>query len=189
MAVRHYFIGANTGEGFVSCYDEFCPPESGVFLWVIKGGPGCGKSSFMKAIGRAAEQAGLDVDYVLCSGDPASVDGVFVPAWGVGYVDGTAPHVREVPYPAASGAYLDLGQFYRRDELAPKLPALMALSARYRAHYARAYEELQQAKALHDELEAVYNPHVDFDGVYRLAEQHIQKIKKSHCKAEENGVE
>ena len=59
MAVRHYFLGANTGGGFVSVYDEFCPPECGVFLWVLKGGPGCGKSSFMKAIGRAAEDACL----------------------------------------------------------------------------------------------------------------------------------
>ena len=100
MAVRHYFLGANTGGGFVSVYDEFCPPECGVFLWVLKGGPGCGKSSFMKA-----------------------------------------------------------------------------------------YDELRQAKALHDELESVYNPHVDFDGVYKLAEDHIQKIKKSHCKPAENGVE
>lgn len=143
----------------------------------------------MKAIGRAAEDAGLDVEYVLCSGDPDSVDGVYVPAWQIAYVDGTAPHVREVPFPAASGAYLDLGQFYRCEELVPKLPELMRLTERYRAHYARAYDELRQAKALHDELESVYNPHVDFDGVYKLAEDHIQKIKKSHCKPAENGVE
>ena len=39
MAVRRYFLGANTGKGFVSLYDEFCKPESGNFLYVIKGGP------------------------------------------------------------------------------------------------------------------------------------------------------
>ena len=27
MAVRHYFLGANTGGGFVSVYDEFCRRE------------------------------------------------------------------------------------------------------------------------------------------------------------------
>ena len=74
MAVTRYFLGGNTASGFVSFYGQFCRgPED--FLWVIKGGPGCGKSSFMKAIGKAAEQAGLDVEYVLCSGDPDSVDG------------------------------------------------------------------------------------------------------------------
>ena len=91
MAVRRYFLGANTGKGFVSLYDEFCKPESGNFLYVIKGGPGCGKSSFMKKIGKAAEDAGLDVEYVICSGDPDSLDGVLIPAWHVGYADGTQP--------------------------------------------------------------------------------------------------
>ena len=69
MAVTRYFLGGNTASGFVSFYGQFCRgPEE--FLWVIKGGPGCGKSSFMKTIGKAAEDAGLDTEYVLCSGDP-----------------------------------------------------------------------------------------------------------------------
>ena len=72
MAVRRYFLGANTAKGFFSVYEDFCKPDSGNFLYVIKGGPGCGKSSFMKKIGKAAEDAGLDVEYVLCSADPDS---------------------------------------------------------------------------------------------------------------------
>lgn len=83
MAVTQYFLGGNTVRGFVSFYSGFCRgPED--FLWVIKGGPGCGKSSFMKTIGRAAEEKGLDVEYVLCSGDPESVDGVYFPALHTG---------------------------------------------------------------------------------------------------------
>lgn len=113
MAVTRYFLGGNTASGFVSFYGQFCRgPED--FLWVIKGGPGCGKSSFMKTIGRAAENAGLDVEYVLCSGDPDSVDGVYLPALHTGYADGTAPHVLEAVTPGAAGLYLDLGQFYDR---------------------------------------------------------------------------
>ena len=33
-----------------------------------------------------------------------------------------------------------------------------------------------QAKALHDELEAVYNPHVDFARVYALAHAHALQL-------------
>ena len=112
MAIKHYFLGANGPKGFVSLYREFCSPDSGNFLWVIKGGPGCGKSTFMKKIGKAAEESGLDVEYVLCSSDPDSLDGVLIPQWHVGYADGTAPHVLDVSFPAAAGAYLDLGPFY-----------------------------------------------------------------------------
>ena len=37
---------------------------------------------------------------------------------------------------------------------------------------------LAQAKALHDELEAVYNPHVDFARVYALANAHALRLFK-----------
>ena len=63
------FLGGNSCRGFVSLYDGF-PPEEGAFLHIIKGGPGTGKSSFMRAVGAAAEERGLDVHDVLCSGDP-----------------------------------------------------------------------------------------------------------------------
>ena len=39
-----------------------------------------------------------------------------------------------------------------------------------------AVAELGEAKALHDEIEAIYNPHVDFEGLYALSEQHIRHM-------------
>ena len=41
----------------------------------------------------AAEKKGLEVEYILCSGDPDSLDGVYIPALRLGYADGTAPHL------------------------------------------------------------------------------------------------
>ena len=46
--VSRYFLGANSASGFFSLYDRF--PEPGEFLTVIKGGPGCGKSTFMSML-------------------------------------------------------------------------------------------------------------------------------------------
>ena len=40
----------------------------------------------------AAERAGHDVEYILCSGDPDSLDAVVFPALNTAIVDGTAPH-------------------------------------------------------------------------------------------------
>lgn len=146
-----YFLGSNSVRGFASLYQNFCRPETGEFLWVIKGGPGCGKSSFMKKIGAAAEKDGLNVQYVWCSGDPDSLDAVYVPARKIGYVDGTAPHVMEVPYPGAGGLYLDLGRFYDRKALQPRLKEIMELHARNQAIYTEAYDLLDQA--------SVWKPH------------------------------
>ncbi len=134
-----YFLGSNSRYGFHSLYHEFCPAEEGCFLNVIKGGPGCGKSSFMKRIGAAAEERGFAVEYVLCSGDPDSIDGVYLPALGLGYVDGTAPHSMDAIYPGSSAMYLDLGRFYDMAALKPHNKDIMDINRRYKSLYSAAY--------------------------------------------------
>ncbi len=142
MQKTTFFLGANTPNGFHSLYDGFVHPEDGDFLWVLKGTPGSGKSSFMKHIGATAENAGLDVEYIYCSGDPDSLDGVYIPQKHIAYVDGTSPHVIEPPLPGAGGAYLDLTQYIDHAALSAQRDALAALTRRYKAKYSDAYSLL-----------------------------------------------
>ena len=86
-----YFLGANAPTGFYSLYDGLLPPEKARAIYILKGGPGCGKSTLMRKIGAWAEESGLKTEYILCSGDPDSLDAVILPALGVAIVDGTAP--------------------------------------------------------------------------------------------------
>ena len=88
----HFFLGANSGEGFQSLYSDLVDLEKTRDLLVLKGGPGVGKSTFMKQVGRAAEEAGQQVEYIWCSGDPDSLDAVLLPECAAAVVDGTSPH-------------------------------------------------------------------------------------------------
>lgn len=137
-----YFLGANSGYGFYSLYDGFVDLRGGDFLWIIKGGPGCGKSSFMKRIGKAAEQAGQSVEYIFCSGDPDSLDGLWLPEKRTGYVDGTAPHALEATFPGSASLYLDLGAFYDAGALEKEHEQICGINSAYKALYSRAYELL-----------------------------------------------
>jgi hypothetical protein len=143
-----FFLGANSKDGFYYLYDDFVSPEGGDFLWVIKGGPGSGKSSFMKKVATAAENNGLEVEYIHCSADPDSLDGIYIPEKKVAYVDGTAPHVQEPKYPGIRDQYLDLGAFYRTEEMAHLLPEIIELKKKYRSLYDRAYASLAAAAAV-----------------------------------------
>ena len=49
-----YFMAANSGKGFFSLFDEIYYPREGWKLFIIKGGPGTGKSSVMKQIAQTA---------------------------------------------------------------------------------------------------------------------------------------
>ena len=88
-----YFLGANSPSGFYSLYSELLPPETARAIYILKGGPGCGKSTLMRKIGARMEQEGLETEYILCSGDPDSLDALILPQLRTAIVDGTAPHV------------------------------------------------------------------------------------------------
>ena len=67
-------------------------PEQAETIYILKGGPGCGKSSLMRRVAQAMEEKGASVEYIACSGDPDSLDAVVFPALNTAIVDGTAPH-------------------------------------------------------------------------------------------------
>ena len=91
--ITNFFAGANSGDGFQNLFPEVVDLEDTCDLMVLKGGPGVGKNTFMREIGRTMEAAGTPVEYLWCSGDPDSLDGVVLPEIRCAVVDGTAPHV------------------------------------------------------------------------------------------------
>ena len=142
-----YFLGANSADGFYSLYDGFCKSESD-YLSVIKGGPGTGKSGFMRKIGEAAEQRGYDVEYVLCSGDPASLDGVYIPKLHRGWMDGTSPHAAEPDFFGADGDYIDLSRFCKTPLAPPDAEKAKELYSLYKTQYSKAYAFLRAVSAV-----------------------------------------
>ena len=141
-----FFLGANTGEGFTSFFDEFTGGETADRVWYLKGGPGNGKSTFLRRVARAAEEAGHTVEYAMCSGDPDSLDGIGIRELRAVYVDATSPHVQEPALPGAVGRYLDLSAFYRRD-VRLDAGAIRTLFSQYRERYRRASSLLRAAAA------------------------------------------
>lgn len=142
MSVR-FFLGANSGDGFYSLYDNFaCSP--GDRLYLIKGGPGCGKSTFMKKLASRAENLGYDAQYILCSGDPDSLDGVYIPALRLGFADATAPHVLEPRIFAGDSCYVNLGQFCSWQNGSKTAE----YNTKYKQMYETAYAFLSAAKSV-----------------------------------------
>jgi hypothetical protein len=90
--ITNFFAGANSGEGFRNLFSEMVDIENTYDFMVLKGGPGVGKNTFMREIGRTMEAAGTPVEYLWCSGDPDSLDGVVLPELRCAVADGTSPH-------------------------------------------------------------------------------------------------
>lgn len=110
-----FFLGTNGPNGFFSYFDNLIDYSTAKDVTIIKGGPGCGKSTYMKIIDDALKCG--DAEYIYCSSDPKSLDGIVYPKAGVAMVDGTAPHVYEPVLPGAVDAYANLGLYSKRGEL------------------------------------------------------------------------
>lgn len=147
-----YFLGANAPTGFYSLYDSFIDVENGGTLYIIKGGPGCGKSSFMKKIGESLQNDGRFVEFIHCSADPDSLDGIYIPDLDTAYVDGTSPHVIEPKYPAAAEQYINLGQFYDCAAIRECRDEIIKINHEYTSLYKRAYRLLSAADSVNSEI-------------------------------------
>ena len=141
----HYFLGSNSPAGFASLYDQLLNGPSPGMLYVIKGCPGGGKSGFMKKIGQAVSAAGCSTEYIHCSGDPDSLDGVYFPELSVAYVDGTAPHVIEPNFACVTAQYINLGAFCDADRLQEVRQDMVLVNQRYKQLYSRAYDLIAAA--------------------------------------------
>ena len=114
------FAASNSAEGFCNYYHKLFTSHHPDYLYIIKGGPGTGKSHFMRCISRYAREKGYSVTEYLCSSDPHSLDGLILIAEGrpsLGFLDGTAPHGRDASFPGIKEELIDLAQFLRAEKL------------------------------------------------------------------------
>ena len=157
-----YFLGANSPRGFYSLYDQLIPLEQARAVYILKGGPGCGKSTLMKKVAQRAQELGLPAEVILCSGDPASLDAVVLPSLQVALVDGTAPHVVEPKCPGAVEHYVNLGVCYDAAALAPLREEISRCMTAYQSCYPRAYRCLAAAAQLReDERAMLFTPQLE----------------------------
>src|SRR5690606_25242510 len=117
--IKHFFLGTNTGQGFYSFYGQL-GKEVSTRLFIIKGGPGTGKSTFMQKIGQEMLSRGFPVEFAHCSSDSNSLDGVLLPSLGIALVDGTSPHIVDPVYPGVVGEILNFGDFWDEKALREK---------------------------------------------------------------------
>lgn len=136
-----FFIGANTGYGFVSSVDTHIRESELSELYVLKGGCGCGKSTVMKKLCSAGRERGWHATRLICSSDPASLDGLVLERKGrrVAFIDGTSPHAYDPKYPGACSAVVDMYRCLDEGVLEKNRREIIRLGKEKRQCFERAY--------------------------------------------------
>ncbi|MEG6523297.1 PRK06851 family protein [Desulfotomaculum sp. 1211_IL3151] len=179
--LKKVFPGGNTSRGFFSYYDYLIKPDATRIL-VLKGGPGVGKSTFMRYIGEQMLDKGYDVEYHCCSSDNGSLDGVCIPSIGVALLDGTAPHVVDPKNPGAVDEVINLGEYWNEANIRKNKDLIIKANTRVGRLFKIAYHQLNEAKAIKDELDSYYAEAINMGGVngmiHSIAEDILEDLVK-----------
>jgi len=175
--VRMVFPGGNTAYGFHSFYEHICTPDANK-IFVIKGGPGVGKSTFMRKIAATLQGQGYDLEFHCCSSDNGSLDGVYIPALDIALIDGTAPHVVDPKNPGAVDEIVHLGDYWDETGMRRNRPAILALNREVGRLFRRAYAYLGAARIFLEEVESYYQDTgaLDRGGLHRVAMDLIHAV-------------
>lgn len=174
-----YFAAANTRYGFYSLYDEIYSERELKRVYIIKGGPGTGKSTMMDRIAERASREGMHTDVYLCSSAPESVDGVIIKESGIAILDGTAPHTRDPMYPGICGEIVDIGRFWDVSRLAESKREITNLIAQKSEAYKRAYRYLAAAGEADEDVNRGISAIFDRSKAERAVSRLLDKYKSA----------
>ncbi len=154
-AAETYFAGGNSPSGYK-------PLPGGIFretdfekLYILKGGPGTGKSTLIAEVGQRAAAGGARVVFYACGSDSGSFDGIVIEhgEHRIGVLDGTPPHAQEPLYPGVLGEYVNLGAFWDSGKLESRRREALSLAAEKAAFFADGWRMLGAADLIDRTLE------------------------------------
>ncbi|MGI6084814.1 MAG: ATPase [Acetivibrionales bacterium] len=159
--IRHMYPGGNTPLGFFSYYKYIIDYNTANRIFILKGGPGTGKSTIMKKIGLDLAKQGYDVEFMHCSSDNNSLDGIVIPKLLIAIIDGTAPHIVDPAYPGAVDEIINLGEYWHKEGFVEDREKIFEISRKIKGCFDRAYRYLRAAAELKSDTENIFGYALD----------------------------
>ena len=153
-----YYAAANTYGGFKSYFNDVFNPSEYDKLYILKGGPGTGKSSLMKRFAKDLSVCGCRIEEIYCSSDPRSLDGIIATYNDkrIAIIDGTAPHESDAKIPGACDEIINLGIAWDSRWLSGERERIIGINKEKGQSYKSAYLSLSIAGAAHNAENAYF---------------------------------
>ena len=155
-----FFLGSSCPSGFRTDFSKIIN-KPGYYTYILKGGPGTGKSTLMKKI---ASGCGEECDLYYCSSDIRSLDAIVLNDRKIIVIDGTAPHTFDPSLPGISQEIVNLGQFWNKEKMLPHKDAIRFCFSENAAYHKRARRYISALSSL-------------TEGMYSLGKTALNKDK------------
>ncbi len=115
---RYVLASSHTSQGFCTFIPELVEGVGKVYI--LKGAPGSGKSTFIRLLGEVMSQQGYDVEFWVSADDPVTPDGVYIAYFNAAVINGSLPQPIDPKYPGAREVIVNLGDFWHSDIIAER---------------------------------------------------------------------
>lgn len=183
---QNYFLGCVSSEGYFSEFRKIINKD-GYYTYILKGGPGTGKSTLMK---KAAEYfKEYDVEKYFCSSDMKSLDAVVVNDKKIIIVDGTSPHIFEADYPGVSQEIINLGRFWNKSELAKYSDEIKKCFTENAAYHQKAARYVKAISQINSDIYFASEKCIKYDKLYAYKERLCKKLFSHNSEKGKGNVE
>jgi hypothetical protein len=175
VKIRRMFPGGSTGEGFYSFHQHIFKYATNK-IYILKGGPGVGKSTIMNNIAEKMIEKGYIIEYHHCPSDENSIDGLVIKDLKVAIVDGTYPHIIDPKMPGIKDKIVDLGSLLDENILIEQKKNIAFASEENKKCYRKVYRYFKCAKEIQDELDDVNEEKTNLMGINCTAYSLLNEI-------------
>ncbi len=156
---KKFFAAANSYNGFVSFFDQVFESKDYDKVYVLKGGPGTGKSSFMRSVIERFISENIEIEEILCSSDPNSLDGIILTNFNkkIAIIDGTSPHERDAVIPGVIDQIINLGDNIDNKWISAQREEILKLNDEKKKAYKTAYSYLSIAGTVDNFITDIYS--------------------------------
>ncbi len=164
-----FFMGSNTSFGFFGFIDDFYDCDSGWRVYLLKGGPGMGKTMLLKRLFDFMSGQGQEIQVVICPADPDSIDGLVFPEIKACALDANAPHVIEPKCWGAVEQIVNLSACIEAAEIQHKAPEILEAESKCQALELRCRKFLGAAASLLNDSRKIAFECTDISKIQRSA--------------------
>jgi len=172
--VRYVLTSSNTSHGFRTFLPELLQGVAKVF--VLKGAPGTGKSTFIRLLGESFSDQGYEVEFWVSADDPVSPEGVFIPQLKAAVVNGSLSSPIDPSYPGVTGDIIYLGDYWDKNILQDYSQEIINLYEEHEQHRQQATLVLKRAAEVRDSIKKKTAAYLNLGRLQELVGQLAKEI-------------
>ncbi|MEA4924956.1 MAG: hypothetical protein VB084_06535 [Syntrophomonadaceae bacterium] len=175
---RYVFASSFTNQGFYSFIPQLVNGLAQVYI--LKGPPGSGKSTFIRMLGDVMSQQGYDVEFWVSSLDPVIPDGVYIPQLDAAVINGSLPQPIDPKYPGARETIINLGEYWDQTAIQKHCREIVEQFDQVEKFQKRAANILKEASWAQEEIRNVNAAHLNIQQIDKLIHRLSAEIIENH---------